>query len=184
MSSNLRAKVSKSAEWLIQILVRIEQVASAALLVAVLGLLLVQVGTRYLLSGSFTWTEEIARFGLVWLTFVSAGYVMARGRHIVVDVFISSLAARKQMALDVISLAVTAMVSVTILPASVQLTLSMSRVGSPAADVPMSFLYGASIFGFGLIALHSVLRIISVVRRGAEGHASESIGQETSVGTS
>lgn len=42
--------------------------------------------SRYVLNSSFAWTEEIARYLLMWVTFVGAAVAMRRRSHIAVEV--------------------------------------------------------------------------------------------------
>src|SRR6185503_15527806 len=41
--------------------------------------------TRYVLNDSLAWTEEIARYGLMWIVFVGGIMVTRRNTHIAVD---------------------------------------------------------------------------------------------------
>src|SRR5216110_372385 len=41
--------------------------------------------TRYVLNDSLSWTEEIARYGLMWLVFIGGAVVTRRNRHIAVE---------------------------------------------------------------------------------------------------
>ncbi len=46
---------------------------------------LFQVFSRYVLRTSFTWTEEFARFSLIWMTIVGAAYLNAKREHLSMD---------------------------------------------------------------------------------------------------
>jgi TRAP-type C4-dicarboxylate transport system permease small subunit len=64
--------------------------AAAEILLAVLGGVMVlvvaaQVFCRYLLNHSLFWSEELARYLLVWLTFLGATVAYRRGLHPSVD---------------------------------------------------------------------------------------------------
>src|SRR6188768_3205635 len=41
--------------------------------------------TRYVLNDSLAWTEEIARYGLMWVVFIGAIMVTRRNTHIAVE---------------------------------------------------------------------------------------------------
>lgn len=44
-----------------------------------------QVFSRYVLNTSFSWTEELARFSLIWLSILGAAYLNARRAHLSMD---------------------------------------------------------------------------------------------------
>lgn len=58
-------------------------------LVVIFGLLVVdvlsQVFSRYLLNTSFAFTEEVARFSLIWLSILGAAYLNAKRLHLTMD---------------------------------------------------------------------------------------------------
>lgn len=44
-----------------------------------------QVFSRYILDTSFSWTEEFARFSLIWLAILGAAYLNAKREHLSMD---------------------------------------------------------------------------------------------------
>ena len=62
-----------------------EKSIAGLFLLLVLTTMSAQVFARYVFGAPFQWSEEVARFALIWMTFISAAYVMAEGRHIAVD---------------------------------------------------------------------------------------------------
>ena len=49
--------------------------------------------TRYILNDSLAWTEEIARYALIWITFIGAAVVVRKNSHIAVEVLLHFLPA-------------------------------------------------------------------------------------------
>lgn len=45
--------------------------------------------TRFFLSSSLVWSDELARFSLIWATFLGAAVVVRYNDHITVDVFMA-----------------------------------------------------------------------------------------------
>src|SRR5882724_9938344 len=41
--------------------------------------------TRYVLNDSLSWTEEIARYGLMWIVFIGGAVVTRKNSHIAVE---------------------------------------------------------------------------------------------------
>ena len=103
--------------------------------------------TRYILNDSLAWTEEIARYGLIWITFLGAGIVVRRKLHIGVEVllhFLPALPARVLLAgIDIITtvfLGLLAYFSVIILE-----RMQIQRM--TIIDLPMSVVYAGVAVG-------------------------------------
>lgn len=55
--------------------------ASAALLVLMTVLVMVQIISRYALNQPTAWTEELVRYALIWTSFLAASYAFIERRH-------------------------------------------------------------------------------------------------------
>ena len=60
----------------------VAQAASVLLVLAILGIMVAQVWFRYVLNSSLQWSEELAIWTMVWLTFVGAVVLMRNWDHI------------------------------------------------------------------------------------------------------
>lgn len=80
-------------------------------LVFLMGLLLVdvcwQVITRFLLPQPSSYTEELARFLLIWIGLLGAAHAYRHGMHLGVDLFSRSLSAKKARYLNQVVQVVT-----------------------------------------------------------------------------
>jgi TRAP-type transport system small permease protein len=147
-------------------LVAVERWVSVMLLGLVLGLMAAQVVARYLFRSPIAWSEELARFALIWLAFVAAAWVMGEGRHLVVDVVSGRMSRRGRVVLDCVSSAVVLLTCLVLLPAGAGFAWQMGGVKSSALGIPMSWWYFAPVTGLALLALHSGMRIWMTLHRG------------------
>lgn len=61
-------------------------------LVAVMAVLVIaNVISRYVFGYSFTWVEEVTRYGMIWTAFLGAGLALRVGGHIAIDTLAASL---------------------------------------------------------------------------------------------
>jgi TRAP-type C4-dicarboxylate transport system permease small subunit len=110
-----------------------------------------QVFTRYVLNDAAGWTEEIARYLLIAVTFLGGAMAVRRNTHIQVDFvyrFLPRAAGR------VLSLLVDA-VRVAFFGYAVWLTwLLMDRIGTQrmaVVELPIGLVFGAMLIGFALM---------------------------------
>ena len=68
-----------------RILTGIELAIGVAALLLIFFLVLLQALQRYLPIDGWPWTGELARFCLVWLTFVVAGVLVSSDSHIAIE---------------------------------------------------------------------------------------------------
>jgi len=137
-----------------------EQAIGAALIMVILVLVLTQVAQRYIHAfGGWPWTGELARLSLVWCTFVLAGYLMAQDRHITIKVADLVLPER---ILDFVKLGSHLVVLATCLGmAYATSSLVAADIGqrTPAAGIPVAWIYLVPFVGYLLTALRALMRI-------------------------
>jgi len=147
-----------------------EQGAGIFLLVVILILVLWQIIQRWLPSG-FAWTGEIARFGMVWATFVMAGYLLAHDAHIAIKVVDLVLPVRVLGAVKLLGhLMITVVCAVMMYGVFDFMAHDRGQV-TAAAEVPLTVIYTVVAFGFASTALRGVLAMLVIdlpeIRNGA-----------------
>lgn len=133
--------------------------AVAVLLIFVLVLL--QAGQRYLPIDGYSWTGELARFSLVWLTFLVAGVLVTRDQHValeMVDAIRNPLVVRVAR---VVACLIVAAVGVGLVAACWDLIQTQGIIKSPALRLPMSWFYGIPMIGFVSTTIRAAIAAVT-----------------------
>lgn len=118
------------------------------LLVIIFSLLVLdvlwQVFGRYVLNQSFSFTEEFARFALIWLTILGAAYLNGKREHLSMDYWLNKLSPERRAArLKVIELLMLVFAVVVMVIGGGNLVYTTLRLGqvSAAMGIPLGFVY-------------------------------------------
>jgi TRAP-type C4-dicarboxylate transport system permease small subunit len=122
--------------------------------------------TRYVLANSASWTEEIARYLLIVVTFVGASMAVRRNSHIHVEFLYRWLprAAARLLSTAVDAVRIAFLAYATWL--SIELVPRMNNLKMTMVDVPMSVIYSLVTFGFAMMTFRAVQVAIRHRRRG------------------
>jgi TRAP-type C4-dicarboxylate transport system permease small subunit len=122
--------------------------------------------TRYILNDSLAWTEEIARYGLMCVTFIGGAMVTRRNSHIAVVLLPNLLpawTARLLLAMvDLITLGFLCLLAYF----SVLIVERMQVQRMTVIDLSMSYVYGAVAFGCFLMLARQLQRVWRNARDG------------------
>lgn len=100
--------------------------------------------TRYLGAGQASWSEELARFLLIWIGVLGAAYVAGKREHLALDLLRMNLPKDRQAKLDkFISVLILGFSLAVLVIGGGQLIYLTQILGqlSPALRVPMSVVY-------------------------------------------
>jgi TRAP-type C4-dicarboxylate transport system permease small subunit len=123
--------------------------------------------TRYILNDSLSWTEEIARYGLMWIVFIGGAMVTRRNTHIAVELLSNVMkpGLMRQVllaAVDIVKLAFLAFLAFI----SVTITERMGIQRMTVFDVSMSWVYGGVAFGCFLMLFRQAMNVWRNARNG------------------
>ncbi len=139
---------------------------SFALFWALSGIVFLQFFSRYILNDSIAWTEEIARYALMVLTFSGSAMAARRGTHIAVEFLPAALPAGARRWVHLAA----ALLAVTFYAVSVwlcwQVADAMRFQPMVVIDWPLSWVYWAILFGLVLTTLRAALAAIRRFRQG------------------
>ena len=115
-----------------------------------------QVIFRYVLNFPLFWTEEFARYCLVWSSLLGSAVAVKRGQHIAVTIFLERFPPALRRVLHVVALIAVAVILTIILWGGIQLVAITRAQISPALRVSMSVPYLAVPVGAAIMLLHTI----------------------------
>ena len=104
--------------------------------------------TRYVLNDSLAWTEEIARYALMWVVFIGGGMVTRRNSHIAVELLSNLMRPSRARAallffIDAVKLGFLGLLAYF----SVTIVERMHYQRMTVFDLPMSYVYAGITLG-------------------------------------
>jgi len=128
------------------------------LLLALVCVTFAQVVWRYLLHSSLSWSEEAARFLMIWLGMVCAGYAFKFRAHFSLRFLVDRLTPRlRRLVAILVDFILIAFAILFIYESYRYLVESVSGMTAPALGIPMEVPFSAPLFG-GLVMLFYVAR--------------------------
>jgi TRAP-type C4-dicarboxylate transport system permease small subunit len=133
---------------------------------ALAAIVFLQFFTRYVLNDSLAWTEEIARYGLIWVTFIGGAVVVRKNTHIAVEVLLHFLppgSARVLLALvDIFKLLFIGLLAYF----SLTIAERMQWQRMVIVELPMSVVYAGVAIGCFLMLIRQAIAVFRNARDG------------------
>lgn len=129
-----------------------------------------QVVMRYVFAAPPFWTEELARFLLIWLTFLGAVAAHRDGAHISVTWLAEKLGPARARWLELLAHIIVLAVLVVITKAGLDIT-KMGRQPAPALGISMAWFYAALPVGAGLMIIVTLLQMAGTIKQLLQGNA-------------
>lgn len=118
-----------------------------------------QVVSRYIFSAPSSWTEEVARFLLIWVGVLGAAYAFRTGVHLGLDVLPKKLSGAAAQALKLFILFMVSAFAIAVLVIGggglVQLTWELKQY-SAVLGLPIAFIYSVIPVSGVLICLYAL----------------------------
>lgn len=134
------------------------------LFAALLGCVIWQVISRYLLTTPSTVTDELARLLFIWVGLLGAAYAAGQKKHLSIDLLGNSLNRSNLRKVKLLLEILTAFFAMTVMIAGGgRLVVTVLATGqlTPALEIPMGWVYlvipvsGVLIFYYSLVAIKS-----------------------------
>jgi TRAP-type C4-dicarboxylate transport system permease small subunit len=170
--TNSRAGPAKGV--LLWLEANLEEVLVIGLLIFLVCSVTVEVFRRYILNSSGEYSEEIARYALIWMVYLGVPYAIKQRRHIICDVLPSSLSRRASLAISLVSYALFFAFSLLMVYENYQLVVTQIAVDkrTEAMHIPIWYFSSGIGIGFALAAtrlLQAMRYTLRAMRSGAGG---------------
>jgi len=134
--------------------------ANRALMIAALAAMAVivfaNVMLRYLTDASIVWSEEVARYLMIWLTFLGVGPVLRLGGHIPIDSLQEALPPGAARILRAVVVGLIALLCCAVVWYGWMLVQRTTAQTTPVTEVSFSIVSAAVPTGFALALWHLV----------------------------
>ena len=138
-----------------------------AALAAMAVIVFANVMLRYLTDASIVWSEEVARYLMIWLTFLGVGPVLRLGGHIAIDSLQEALPPAAARILRALIVGLIAVLCCAVIWYGWSLVQRTRFQTTPVTDVSFSFVSAAVPTGFVLALWHLVAVARGFVRENA-----------------
>ena len=118
-----------------------------------------QVIARYIFEAPLSWSEELARFILIWLSMLSAAYAFKTKSHFALTILVTKLPEKQQKFTFCIHVTV-AIFFIIICYYSVIFVHSVNGHVAPALQISMQIPYSSIVVASGLISIFSLISAI------------------------
>jgi TRAP-type C4-dicarboxylate transport system permease small subunit len=131
---------------------------SGLILIAITLINLAAVFMRYVMLDSLSWSEEVMRYGSIWLTFLAAAAVSHRSEHLSLDFFRHRGPPVVQRLHQTSLHLLAAVFAGAVLWQGIQYCLRNGTQTAATTGIQMIWIYGAIVVGGGLMLLAELLR--------------------------
>nr|WKN36237.1 TRAP transporter small permease [Tunicatimonas sp. TK19036] len=136
-------------------------------LISIMALMVVnvlwQVASRYLMQSPSSFTDELSRYLLIWLSLLGASYVTGKKMHLSIDLLMQNINTRRQKTLNTVIYSLVALFAfLAMVVGGIRLLYIVFSLGqtSPALEIPMGIVYLVLPISGLTIIYYSILNII------------------------
>ncbi|MDK2801012.1 MAG: hypothetical protein PWQ70_2631 [Clostridiales bacterium] len=125
----------------LKILLKIEEIFLMVCLGVMAVVLLVQVISRYCFGFPLIWSEELARYLLIWVTFIGLGYGIRQKCHIEMEYFYNRMPQTVQNVMSILTNLFMTFCFIYFIPGALRFLMDQNTINSSAMGIKMSLVY-------------------------------------------
>lgn len=122
-----------------------------------------QVFTRFVLRNPSSYTEELARYLLIWIGLLGGAYAAGKKMHLAIDLFSAKMQKKSALRLEIFIQICILLFAVFVMVVGgirlVTITLVLNQI-SAALQIKLGYVYMVLPISGGLIAVYSIMNLI------------------------
>lgn len=134
------------------------------LMTVMVSTILLQVFCRFVLGNPLSWSEELARYAFVWITFLGAAVAFRHGAHIIVETIVVLLPRGAQVALAWLVDALVVVALLVLLMQGINIAEVNANVEATMLQISMSWVYAAVPTSAAVMLAYQVERTVRRIR--------------------
>ncbi|WP_447956602.1 TRAP transporter small permease [Vreelandella sp. EE7] len=142
---------------------------------ALIGVITLQIVSRVLFT-AVGWTEEVARFLLIWITFLAGTLAFQRGHHIAVTFAVDALPVRLRQAARFLAVLAVIAFMITLIVIGYRYMQVQSFQKSASLRLPMSYVYAVMPISAAIMAWYALVDLFEIA---LEGEPRKPMGEQT-----
>ena len=132
---------------------------------ALIGVITLQIVSRVFFT-AVGWTEEVARFLLIWITFLGATLAFQRGRHIAVSFVVDALPPRLAQLARIVAVLVALGFMIALVVIGYRYMQVQSFQRSASLRLSMTYVYAVIPLAAAIMAWYALVDVIELVVSG------------------
>jgi TRAP-type C4-dicarboxylate transport system permease small subunit len=158
---NGNSEFARRCQRLNMAITHVTETLGAVLLATIVVINSIAVFYRYALTSPIGWSEETLRYAIVWAVYLVAGATIVRGEQMAVNLLAAVKRPAIRRAANLFSILVTVVLTGVILVYGIPLVIGNISQFSPTMQIPMAFPYASVTVGYLIVAVQSVLLLLS-----------------------
>lgn len=133
---------------------------AGGLLAVMLGMILAQVFFRYVLNDSLAWTEELAKFSMVWVACLVAPWAYRAHLNVSIQMFADALPAVLRRITELLITILVLVICGIFFLQSLEFWQTGLSINASSVPVKLAYFYSCAPFAFGSICLVGIEKLI------------------------
>jgi TRAP-type C4-dicarboxylate transport system permease small subunit len=149
--------------------IKATEVICGVLLTSMVLIVFANVVARYYLSASLAWSEELARFMLIWLVFLGAVLAYVHNEHLGLDLLVSKLPRRAAQAVTILADLLVLLALFLLAKGGYMMTVDSWDWEAPATYLPFGYIYIVIPVAGAVMFLQTLLKMAVTVKAIVKG---------------